>query len=87
MHFSINPEDIESGIEKLGHTVTNIYNIKHHLTKLPLPMFFVDLKPATNNKTYLMLNTFIGARLNLSLPNKKEILLNVLAVRVMATQK
>jgi hypothetical protein len=39
-------------IEKLGHTITNIlvYNIKHHLTKFPFPMFFVDLKPATNNK-------------------------------------
>jgi hypothetical protein len=50
MHFSINPADIQSEIEKLGHNVTNIYNIKHHLTKLPLPMFFVDLKPAMNNK-------------------------------------
>jgi hypothetical protein len=50
MHSSINPVDIQSEIEKLGHTVTNIYNIKHHLTKFPFPMFFVYLKPATNNK-------------------------------------
>jgi hypothetical protein len=44
LHFSINPADIQSEIEKLEYTVTNIYNIKHHLTKLPLPIFFVDLK-------------------------------------------
>jgi hypothetical protein len=50
MHFSINPADIQSEIEELGHIVTNIYNIKHHLTKHPLPMFFLGLKPATNNK-------------------------------------
>jgi hypothetical protein len=50
MHYSINPAEIQSEIEKLGHTVTSIYNIKHHLTKLPLTMFFVDLKLAINNK-------------------------------------
>jgi hypothetical protein len=34
-----------------------------------------------------MLNTFGSARLNSSLPNKKEILLNVLTASAMATQK
>jgi hypothetical protein len=28
MHYSINHEDIKTGIVKLGHTVTNIWNIK-----------------------------------------------------------
>jgi hypothetical protein len=28
MHYSINPEEIKTEIEKLGHTVTNIWNIK-----------------------------------------------------------
>jgi hypothetical protein len=28
MHYSINPEDINTGIVKLGHTATNIWNIK-----------------------------------------------------------
>jgi hypothetical protein len=50
MHYSINPADIQTEIEKLGHTVTNIFNIKRHSTKLLLSMFFVDLKPALNNK-------------------------------------
>jgi hypothetical protein len=40
MHYSNNPEEIKTEIEKLGHTVTNICNIKHHGTKL---MFFVEL--------------------------------------------
>jgi hypothetical protein len=51
MHFSINPEEIKTEIEKLGHMVTNIWNIKQYRTKLPLSMFFfVELKPAPNNK-------------------------------------
>jgi hypothetical protein len=37
-------------IEKLRHMVTDIWNIKQYRTKLPVSMFFVDLKPAPNNK-------------------------------------
>jgi hypothetical protein len=50
MHYSTNPDDIKVGIEMLGHKVENIWNIKQFWTKLPLSMFFVDLKPAPNNK-------------------------------------
>jgi hypothetical protein len=45
MHSSIITE-----IEKLEHMVTNIWNIKQYRTKLSLLMFFVELKPAPNNK-------------------------------------
>jgi hypothetical protein len=50
IHYSVNPDDIKSEIEKLGHKVANIWNIKQFQTKLPLSMFFVDLKLAPNNK-------------------------------------
>jgi hypothetical protein len=48
MHYS-NPEEIKTEIHKLGHTLTNIWNIKQYRTKQPLSMFFVELKPAPNN--------------------------------------
>jgi hypothetical protein len=54
MHYSINPEEIKTEIEKLGHTVTNVWNNKQYRTKLPLSMFFVGLKPARNNKNIFM---------------------------------
>jgi hypothetical protein len=50
MRHSINPDDMKSEIQNIGHKVANIWNIKQYRTKLPLPMFFVDLKPAPNNK-------------------------------------
>jgi hypothetical protein len=50
MHYIINPEDIKVEIEKLGHSVTNIWNIKQNRTKLPLSMFVLELQPAPNNK-------------------------------------
>jgi hypothetical protein len=50
MHYSINPDDIKAEIENFGHKVANIWNIKQYRTKLPLSMFFVDLKPVPTNK-------------------------------------
>jgi hypothetical protein len=50
MHYSINPEEIKTGIENLEHTVTNVCNIKQYRTTQPLSMFLVQLKPAPNNK-------------------------------------
>jgi hypothetical protein len=50
MHYSINPEEIKSEIEKVRHTVTNIWNIKQYRTRLPLCTFFVELKSDSNNK-------------------------------------
>jgi hypothetical protein len=50
MHYSINPEESKTKIKKLGHTVSNKWNINQYKTKLQLSMHFVDLKPAPNNK-------------------------------------
>jgi hypothetical protein len=50
MHYSINPEEIKTEIENLGHTVTNIWNTEQYRTMLPLSMFFVELKHAPNNR-------------------------------------
>jgi hypothetical protein len=49
MHYFINPEEIKTEIENLGHTVTNIWNIKQYRTKLPLSIFFAELKPQCAN--------------------------------------
>jgi hypothetical protein len=42
--------EIKTELEKIGHGVTSIWNIKECGTKLPLSMFFVELKPAPSNK-------------------------------------
>jgi hypothetical protein len=50
MYYSTNPEEIKTDIEKLGRMVTNVCNMKQYRTNLPFSMFFVELKPAPNNK-------------------------------------
>jgi hypothetical protein len=50
IHYSINPEEIKAEIKKLGHRVFEDMEYQTVRTKLPLSMFFVELKPAPNNE-------------------------------------
>lgn len=50
LHQTVPINDIQTELTELGHKVRNIINIRNRKTKLPLPIFFVDLEPASNNK-------------------------------------
>jgi hypothetical protein len=84
MHYSINPDDIK--IEKLGHIVTNIWNIKQYRTNLALSIFFADLKPAPKPERYIPrgINTAVQ---NSNRQNTKGILLNVQIAKGIGTPK
>jgi hypothetical protein len=49
LHPSTTTKDIITAHLKLRHQVTHVHNIKRSSDKLPLPLFFVDLKKTTNN--------------------------------------
>jgi hypothetical protein len=50
MHYNISTEKIKTEIEKLGHTLTDIWNIRQYRTKLHLSMFFCRTETCPNNK-------------------------------------
>ena len=52
LHHSTDPEHISQELSILGHTVRNITNIRHRITKEPLNLFFTDLEPALNKEIY-----------------------------------
>jgi hypothetical protein len=66
------PAEIKYEIENLGHTVTNIYNIKQTKIKLPLPVFFVDLKPAPNNKDIFQIEYLQQCKITFEPPKQKK---------------
>lgn len=72
MHYSTNPDDIKSALEKLGHSVTNVWNIKQRVTKKPLPIFIVDLKQNTNNKTIYEVKSLLQCSIIIELPRPKR---------------
>lgn len=51
LHYSTPIPEIKTAIEKLGHKVRNIMNIRNRFNKEPLSMFYVDLEPSPENKT------------------------------------
>jgi hypothetical protein len=87
MQHSINPDDIKSEIN-IGHKVANIWNIKQYRTKLPLSMYFVNLKSLlTTIRIYSMLNSFNNVKLSLNLQGINERLPNAIIASAMGTQK
>lgn len=50
MHYSTHISDIRLSIEKFGHKVRNVLNIRDFRTQSPLSMLFVDLELSQNNK-------------------------------------
>ncbi|KAF0746880.1 Uncharacterized protein FWK35_00026444 [Aphis craccivora] len=49
LHPSTSSEDIIGSLSELEHQAIHVHNIKRTSDKSPLPLFFVDLKKATNN--------------------------------------
>jgi hypothetical protein len=50
LHYSTPIAQITAELEKQGHKLRNILNVKYLITKEPLSLFFIDLEPKENNK-------------------------------------
>lgn len=72
LHPSTPPEEIKGAIEQRGHQVRNVTNIRHGKTKEPLPLFFVDLEPNTNNKDIFKLDLLLNAKVQIEPPRKNK---------------
>ena len=72
MHHSIPPHEIEAELETLGHKVRNTLNIRHRVTKEPLPLYFVDLEPQVDNKSIYDLQLLCNTEIAVEAPRKKN---------------
>jgi len=66
-------DEIRRDIEELGHKVTNIWNIKKRGSKVPLNMFYVELKPEKNNKDIYQATHVFGYIVKFEVPHPREI--------------
>ena len=72
LHHSIPLTDITEELEKYGHKVRNIINVRHRMSKEPLPMFFVDLEPQNNNKEVFNLQLLQNCKIRIEPPRNKS---------------
>jgi len=68
IHTTANLNDNKKEIEELGHTVTNIWNIKKQGTKITLYMFYIELKQKSNNKDIYEVDSLLDCRVKFELP-------------------
>lgn len=71
-------EEIKEGIRNAGHkpkTVTNIITKKktaQDIVRTPLPLFYVDLKPASNNSDIMKLKVLAQQSITVEAPRKSN---------------
>lgn len=74
LHHSTELTELKDEIEKEDHEIVNIWNIKQRTTKIPLPLFFVELKTKENNKEIYKKEYLMKSRIKFEPPHpKKEI--------------
>ena len=72
LRHSIDQDVIKDEFQVLGHTARNVLNIRHRLTKVPLPVYFVDLEPYDNNKSIFDLHFLCNMKIAVEAPRKKN---------------
>lgn len=72
LHHSINTDEIKEALQDEGFSVRNVVNIRHRLTKAPLPMFFIDLEPVGDYKKIYDLKILLHHRIIVESPRPRK---------------
>ena len=75
IHPSIGVHFIKEALKEKGHSVRNIINVRHRVEKTPLPLFFVDLEPAANNKQIYSLRSLGNMQIAVEPPRRKNFII------------
>jgi hypothetical protein len=68
LHHSVPPNEIQAELETYGHKVRNVLNIRHHVMKEHLPLYFVDVEPQDNNKSIYDLQFLCNMKITAEAP-------------------
>ncbi|KAL4156035.1 hypothetical protein QTP88_000070 [Uroleucon formosanum] len=68
LHYTTPLVDIKNELISLGHNPRNITNVLQRNTKLPLPLFFIDLEPNINNKDIFKIDLLCHSKIKIEEP-------------------
>lgn len=66
------PVEIQGALEQLSFKVRSVTNVLQSGTRIPLPLFFVDLEPQADNTKIFELNSLLHTRVKVEEPRKKR---------------
>jgi len=78
LHPTTNISEIRSALEEIGFQVRQITNVIHKITKINLPIFFVDLEPSETNKDIFLINQLLHTVVKIEEPYKRRDLVQCL---------
>lgn len=74
LHHSFAENDIKEALKQKGFIVRNILNVKHKITKQPLPLHFIDLEPTDNVKDIFNLKYLLYSKIKVEAPHPKKVI-------------
>ncbi|KAL4136392.1 hypothetical protein QTP88_007940 [Uroleucon formosanum] len=72
IHPSTPTNEVGIAIQEIGFTVKQVVNVRHKITKLALPIFFVDLEPAEINKDVFHVTHILHTKIKIEEPHKRR---------------
>jgi len=72
IHPSTPTDEVGIAIQEIGFTVRQVVNVRHKITKLALPIFFVDLEPAEINKDIFHVSSILHTKVKIEEPHKRR---------------
>lgn len=72
IHPSTPTSKIGIAIQEIGLTVRQVVNIGYKITKIPFPIFFVDLEPSELNKDIFHVSTTLHTKIKIEEPHKRR---------------
>jgi hypothetical protein len=71
LHPATDPIEIKTALEELSFNVRSVVNVLQSGTRIPLPLFFVDLEPNLDNKKIFDIHSLLYTRIRVEEPKKK----------------
>jgi len=72
LHHTTPIEEIKNELISHGHTPRNVTNVLQRNSKLPLPMFFIDLESALNNKDIFEIKSLHYTKIRIEEPRHNK---------------
>lgn len=72
MHPTTDIVELKEKLCEMGHIARHIHNIRHRGTKVPLPMFYVELEPNANNKDIYNIDAIMHLKVKFEPPHQKR---------------
>jgi hypothetical protein len=71
-HQSVQVETVTEEIKSMGHTIINLWNIRHRGTGYPLLYFVLNIEPETNNNEIYHIEHLENMRVQIKSPHQKQ---------------